>query len=152
MRRRQKGSKERGSNIVEMAVIMTALLTLVLGVIDLGRAMFMKVEVANAARAGALYGAQGSANATDAAGIKFAVDNESSDPSLAAIVPTTLYVCQCVGGGNVTCGTSGGCGAAPQIGWLTVNASVVYVPWFKVPGIKAAYLIAGSATVPVAGL
>jgi|ERR1700683_1985013 len=147
-------SRQRGQNLVELAVIMTALLLMVLGVIDLGRALYIKVEVANAVRAGALYGAQGPSTAIDTAGITYAVKNESADLTGSFSTPTTSYFCQCVGGGTVTCGTSGGCGAAPQLGWLTVNAQVVYVPWFKIPyfGLPASYLIKGSATVPVSGL
>src|ERR1700733_2314211 len=155
MREPNNRSKERGSNIVEMAVLMTLLLLMVLGVIDFGRLLYIKIEVVNAVRAGALYGAQGPSTATDTTGITFAINNESADLSSAISgIVAGPPVCQCVGGGNVTCGTSGGCGAAPQIEWLTVRASVVYVPWFKFTyfGLPASFLIQSSATMPVAGV
>jgi hypothetical protein len=146
-------SKERGSNIVEMAILMTVLLLLVLGVIDLGRAIFIKVEVANAIRAGALYGAQGPTTAADTAGITTAIRNEAPDigASITNISIGPAY-CQCVGGGNVTCG-GGGCGAAPQIEWLQVTGQFNYTPWLNVPyfGFRS-LAIKGVATVPVAGV
>jgi Flp pilus assembly protein TadG len=155
MKKRNTGTgRERGANLVELSVIMTALLLMVLGVIDLGRALYIKIEVANAVRAGALYGSQSPSTATDTAGITYAVQNESADLGTALRAPTIGNYCQCVGGGTVTCGSSGGCGAAPQIEWLTVSSSFVYTPWFKIPyfGLPTSYLISGSATLPVAGL
>jgi Flp pilus assembly protein TadG len=147
-------SRQRGASLVELAVIMTALLLMVLGVIDLGRALYIKVEVANAARAGALYGAQSTLTATDSGGISTAAKDESADlTSVLTVTPQTPF-CQCVGGGTVTCGTGTCGGNAPSIEWLTVNTQVVYSPWFKIPyfGLPVSYLIKGSATMPVSGL
>jgi Flp pilus assembly protein TadG len=145
---------ERGANIVELAVIMTVLLLMVLGVIDFGRALYVKAEVANAARAGALYGSQGATNAADTAGITYAIKNESADLSGSITNISSSYTCQCVGGSTVTCGTGTCPGNTPLIGWVTVNCQVVYVPWLSVPyfNLKASYLIKGSAVMPVSGL
>lgn len=151
--RNDRKLKERGSNIVEMAVLMTVLLLIVLGVIDVGRAIFIKVELANAVRAGALYGAQGPTTASDTSGITTAIRNESPDigASITNIAIGPAY-CQCVGGGTVTCGASG-CGAAPQIEWLQVTGQFNYTPWLNIPyfGMHS-IAIKGVATVPVAGV
>lgn len=154
MRQYRESSGQRGANIVELAVIMTVLLLMVLGVIDFGRALYIKVEVANAARAGALYGSQGAANAADTADIKIAVQTESADLSSSLSNITSSYVCQCVGGSTVTCGTGTCPGNTPLIGWVTVNCQVVYAPWLSIPyfNLKPTYLIKGSAVMPVSGL
>jgi Flp pilus assembly protein TadG len=146
--------KQHGANLVELAVIMTAMLLMVLGVIDLGRAIYIKVEVNNAARAGALYGAQSPTTAADSTGITYAVQHEAADLGAALTPPSTNYYCQCVGGSTVSCGTSTCPGGVPVIGWLTVTTHVVYTPWFKIPyfGLPTSYLIPGSVTMPVGGL
>lgn len=147
--------KERGQNLVELAVIITALLLLVLGVIDIGRALYIKVEVANSARAGALYGSQSPIAANDTAGITYAVQHESADLISIIATPTTSYTCQCLGGSTVSCASpSSTCGTEPLIGWLTVSTQVTYTPWFSVPffGLPATYTIKGFAEMPVSGL
>jgi Flp pilus assembly protein TadG len=153
-RRNRKRPEERGASIVELAVIMTAMLLMVLGVIDLGRALYIKAEVANAARAGALYGAQGAIAATDTGGIAYAINHESADLNGSITNITTNYACQCLGGGTVTCGTGTCPAGTPLIGWLTVKCQVVYHPWLSIPyfNLPVSYLIVGYAQMPVSGL
>jgi Flp pilus assembly protein TadG len=52
---RFRGRGEEGAALVEFAIVSVALLTLVFGVIDLGRAYFTWQSVKNAAREGAAY-------------------------------------------------------------------------------------------------
>lgn len=51
-----KGKSSRGQSIVEMALVTPLLLLLLVGVIDVGRAMAVKIAVTNASREGARYG------------------------------------------------------------------------------------------------
>jgi Flp pilus assembly protein TadG len=150
----KKWLRERGASIVELAVIMTAMLLMVLGVIDLGRALYIKVEVANAAHAGALYGAQSTQTAADSTGITYAIQHEAADLGTSIVGISTNNYCQCLGGGTVTCGTGTCPTGVPLIEWLTVTCHVVYSPWFKIPyfGLPTSYLIQDSATMPVSGL
>jgi Flp pilus assembly protein TadG len=48
--------KERGANLVEMALLVPLLLLLLVGVADLGRAYFTYITMINAAREGARHG------------------------------------------------------------------------------------------------
>lgn len=49
-------SSERGASLVEMALVMPLLLLLIVGVIDLGRALWTDLALKDAAQEGALYG------------------------------------------------------------------------------------------------
>ena len=75
--RRRAGSarddgKRRGQSLVELAISLPLLLLLMLGTIDLGRMFFDYIQLRNAAREGAAYGARAPA---DAAGIEQRVRN-----------------------------------------------------------------------------
>jgi hypothetical protein len=52
---RQK-SRERGSNLIEFAIIAPVLMLILLAILDFGRAIYAYSVVANAAREGARYG------------------------------------------------------------------------------------------------
>lgn len=157
MRAASKSSlhKERGQNLVELAVIITVLLLLVLGVIDLGRALYIKVEIANSARAGALYGSQSPSAAADNTGITYAVQHESADLSGLITATSSSYACYCSGGAQQLCSSpSSICGTVPLIGWVTVTTQATYTPWLHVPffGLPNTYTIEGFAEMPVSGL
>ena len=51
-----KNRKERGANLVEMALLVPLLLLLLVGVADMGRAYFTYITMINAAREGARHG------------------------------------------------------------------------------------------------
>ncbi len=61
---------ERGSALVELALVLTVLLTILVGVADFGRVFYMAMELTAAARAGAQYGGQNSATAGDTNGMQ----------------------------------------------------------------------------------
>ena len=52
----RRGRRRRGAAAVELALVMTTLVTLVLGAIDFGRFAYDLIAVTNAARVGASYG------------------------------------------------------------------------------------------------
>ena len=107
--RRQKpvlSVRERGQSLVELAFVLPLLLLLLVGIIEIGRFAFYSILVANAARAGAQYGAQSLATAGDTTGISTAGTNDA--PGIVA--PNTLTVSS-----TQQCGCSsttlGACGA-----------------------------------------
>ncbi len=65
-----------GQSLYEVALLTPFLLLLLLGVIELGRFAYIGILVANAARAGAAYGAQSLAHAGDAGDIQTAAKND----------------------------------------------------------------------------
>jgi len=67
---------QSGQSLYEMALLAPLLLTLLLGVIELGRYAYISILVANAARAGAAYGAQSLTHSADATDIAIAATND----------------------------------------------------------------------------
>lgn len=53
--RASTGTHERGTSMAEFALALTASLTLIMGIVDLGRALYTYHLIANAARLGARY-------------------------------------------------------------------------------------------------
>jgi Flp pilus assembly protein TadG len=64
---RQSSNASRGQALVEFALVLPALLLLMLGIMEFGRAVYASNALANAAREGARYGI---INPTDTSGIQ----------------------------------------------------------------------------------
>ena len=110
-RRRRRDRVRSGQSMVELAISLPLLLLLMLGTIDLGRVFFDYVQLRNAVREGAGYGAR---MPDDTAGITLRV-NRHGIPS-----NTTIAV-SCS-----NCGTSGG--QATGIGTINVSANHTFTP------------------------
>jgi len=67
---------QSGQSLYEMALLTPLLLTVLLGVIEIGRYAYISILVANAARAGAAYGAQSLPQSADGVDIVAAADND----------------------------------------------------------------------------
>lgn len=65
--------RARGQSLVEFALTAVLLITLVLGVVDFGRAYYTQVQIKNAVAEGGYYATQ---HADDDAGIKSAIEQE----------------------------------------------------------------------------
>lgn len=134
---------ERGASLVELAVILPLFLLLLAGAVDFGRAYFLAVEIAGAARAGAEYGAQ---NPTDTAGITKAVQVDA--PDVAGLsVGTPSYGCECSDGTSF----SSSCAAKPTCTYnvvyrVTVTVSATYTPIFPWPKIPSSMALSSTAT------
>ena len=72
-------ARQRGQSLVEMALALPLLLILLVGVVDVGRAMYTKIALTNASREGARYASHYPA---DAAGVAEAVASELEANSL----------------------------------------------------------------------
>ncbi len=78
---------EKGQSLVEFAISVVVLLILLVGIVDLGRALFAYMTLRDAAQEGALYG---SLYPTDAAGIEAHVRNASD--AMLGFGPTNVQV------------------------------------------------------------
>jgi hypothetical protein len=127
------------------------LLLIFFGMIDLGRWVFLAIEVTGAAHAGAQYGSQSLANAQNTAAIQTAAQNDVPDISTLAVTSSaTSCWCPSAPGTVVTCGTypTNPCTTGSQIVLLTVNTHMTYTPWIPYPPFTAAVTIRGQATMP----
>jgi len=142
---------ERGSSLVEGALVaIFILIPLLAGAIDFGRAYFLSIEVANAAKAGAQFGAQstGSLNATGITGMQIAATNEAPDISASCAGTSACWVsgyplaqwgCECsntstTGGGTNSCGlTQASC--THLVDFVVVTTKATYTPLFNFDGL-----------------
>lgn len=138
---------QRGTALVEFALVTPLLCLLLCGSIDLGRIFYASIEVANAAHAGAAYGARTVSLANDTAGMKTAALNDAPDYS-SNITAVGSYTCQCEASSTfVNCITGyTACGSAPLI-FVTVTASMQVHPMIPWPGVPNPVTINSSATI-----
>ena len=102
---------DRGTVAVEFAFLAPVLAALTLGAWDFGNCFLESERLASAARAGAQYGIQTAAHATDFAGMAQAARNDANDTDNLLGVSAT-QVCSCPGGASVACTDS--CPGVPQ--------------------------------------
>jgi Flp pilus assembly protein TadG len=93
------GGCERGAIAVELAVIMSLLTTLVIGVLEYAQAIHQSIALEHAARAGAEYALR---FPNDTNGIQAAVANAGTVDSANLTVTTTQF-CECPNGTSIDC-------------------------------------------------
>lgn len=146
---------ERGTSLVEFAFAAPVIMFLLLGMIELGRFGYFAILAANAARAGAQYGAQDLMTAYDTAGItNAAVQDGQNLPNWTANggAVTVNQLCAVNGGTPHACGLAIGGPGAPQntIYYVQVQVLGEFNSLLNYPGLPASLPIRGSATMRVA--
>jgi Flp pilus assembly protein TadG len=106
--RRRAVRKESGQTLLEVALLTPLLLTMLLGVIDLGRYAYIAILVGNAAHAGAAYGAQGLAQSADTSGIQQAAinDYQNNGQPAGSLTVSSFTSCACDNGGTLSLQTN----------------------------------------------
>jgi Flp pilus assembly protein TadG len=141
--------RQRGTSLVELAVLVTFLLLVTLGVIDFGRGFYVAIEVSNAANAGAAFGLQ-NPNDHNLDDIVRAAKNDAADTTISA---TAVTGCMCSDGssqtpGLATCNAqSVSCAPGHQVvAYVAVSTAATYTPMFPWPGVPGSIPLTGSAT------
>jgi len=119
---------------VEVAVAMPLLMLILVGLVDFGRAASEAIDVENAARAGASYGARNVGLAADAAAIQgAALADLSQDIDPLAVTVVSERYCECSDGTSVNC--SNKCsGLLPQM-YLRVRVGKTFHTLLGYPGV-----------------
>jgi Flp pilus assembly protein TadG len=133
-RRMTRRATQAGQALLEVALVTPLLLLLAVGIIEIGRYAYYSILVADAARAGAQYGAQNLATAADTVGIRTAAENDGQN--LSELRVTVRHECGCTGSsiGDICPATA--C-ASPNhaLVYLKVTVSGKFNSLFKYPGI-----------------
>jgi Flp pilus assembly protein TadG len=137
---RAKG--EAGQALVETALLLPLLITVLIGAAEMARVAYAAIEVANAARAGAQYGAQSGFTAADTTGIATAASNDAYN--LNGVTTTSSYTCVCSDGTASTCQPTD-CTNTQIEQTLTVNTQVTIDPLIHLPGLPTTYTLKGKA-------
>jgi len=139
---------DSGSAFLEMALLTPLLVTLLIGVIELGRYAYFSILVANAARAGAQYGAQNLGTAADTTGIKNAASQDGQ--SLAALTISSAQKCGCTGSTlSGTCPATNCTSPAHPLVYVKVTVTATFNSLFNYPGIPKTISLSSTDTMRV---
>lgn len=144
---------DRGQALVELALLVPFLVLLLIGALQAGIIAYAAIEVGNAAEAGALYGAQNRANASNTTGITQAAQNDASGLVTVGVTPSISCACQTASGTltNITCSATTSCTSPSQVvEWVNVLTNSTINPTFHYPGLPTTYTVHGQATLRVA--
>jgi Flp pilus assembly protein TadG len=147
MNTQANGWRARGQAAVELALSLPLLLMMFLVVVETGRAFYIAISVANAARAGVQYGAQNLSTAADNSGMQAAAANDA--PNIAGMTETASHFCQCSDGTKSTC-LATDCSGSHRLLYTQVNTSAPYTPLITFMGILPPMTVPGKAVMRVA--
>ena len=135
-----------------MALVLPFLLLLLMGIIEVGRYAALSIDVENAARAGAQYGAQNLATAADTTGMTNAALNEGQNIPGISVTPAPTVLCGCAQEPPPgACPLASPCTAPDhQLVYVQVNARGTFNSLFNYPGIPASIVVNESAQMRVA--
>ena len=146
---RAKRRAMHGGSTAELALVLPFVLLAVLGISDFARACFQTIAVANAAQAGAKFGAHSPQNATNELGIHNAVLAELGDtvqPEEVTIVADRH--CECPDGNAIDC-DEGTCGleASSKRIFVSVRVEKPFEMMFSYPGMPESFVLTREAHV-----
>jgi len=151
------GDRESGQALVETAFSAALLFVFLLGAACLGRVSYTAIEVSNAARAAAQYGAMngGAFLPTDSTGLDSAgmlTAAQSDAGNLGALVQFSTgyptYTCSCSGSGTASCtppATPSGCTTSHLIVTIQVQTTASFNPLVFIPGLAHTFKLSGTA-------
>jgi len=142
---------DEGQAVIELAIAMPLLILLFLGGVEFGRLCYVGIEVTNAAQAGAAYGAQNHALASDVPGIRTVavqdggnLSNLDSQWTSTGSDVTVQNLCA-----NTYSATPSTCTGLPQIEYVQVNTQVTVPSLFGLYGFASTYTLHGQAIMRV---
>lgn len=136
---------DAGQTLIEAALAVSLLLTLLLGVVEMTPVIRADIEVENAARAGAQYATQNTTTAADITGIEKSAAADAPDITLTWGTQSVSISYTCSDGSTPN-GSPLAC-TSPAYLETTVNVqpSSTVNPWVTLPFLPTSYTVSGSA-------
>ena len=150
-------ASETGSALVEMAVCLPVLLLLLFGSIDFGRVFYTAMELNNAARAGAQYGAYNLARSGNTATMQ---TTATGAVNISGVSASASRSCQCAtdsgtfsatspSANNCTSPVATSCPSSHRVVTVTVVATKTFVTTASFPGLPSSIALSRTATLRV---
>ena len=151
---------ERGTALIETALSASVLIVLLLGIVEFGIMAYTGIEVGNAARAAAQYGAMngGAFLPTDATGMDSTgmLNAARGDAANLVASPVTFpsgyptYTCSCSSSADTTASCTppaapSGCTASHLVVTVKVQTQTTYTPFVRIPGFGNSVTFKGNA-------
>jgi Flp pilus assembly protein TadG len=140
---------ERGTSAVEFAILAPVMIFLAIGMIDVGRYTYYAILAANAARAGAQYGAQDLAHLAQTTPIQNAATADGAGLAW-QFSPAPACKISINGGAMSPCPSGGSTPATGTVYYMQVNVSGTFNTLVPYPGIGKTITVSGSSTMRVA--
>ena len=137
----------RGTAAIEFAIVGPMLVVMMVCTVDLGAGMFRKMQVQNAAQAGAMYAAL---HGFTASSISNAVTSASGFSGVSAS-PAPSQFCGCAsnsGVTSITCTSTCSGGSTPGT-YVTVSAQGVYTTILPYPMVPESFTLTSQSTVRI---
>lgn len=153
---RQRVRSSNGSALVELAVVMPVLVLTFVGVGDFSRLFYKAIELSDAARAGAQYGAFDNAHFGDTTKIKASAVAAGSNIGLTTTDVTVTRPCQCATDDGATFAAAASCTAVCPSGqhlviYLTVTTTKSFsTVMANVPGVPSTVTLTRTASMRLA--
>lgn len=132
--------------MVELALLIPVLIALLVVVADLARVFYVFIEVSDAARAGAEYGAQNRTTAADFTTMQQRAANAA--PDITGMTSTATSFCTCTDAGPAVSCTNSGCVTTIHL-YVSVVTNTTFTTLYLFPGIPSSVALQGSAIVQV---
>jgi Flp pilus assembly protein TadG len=140
--------RRKGSSFIEFAILVPALLMMCCGTMDFARVFFAGIQIADAAHAGAQFGALTPGNSGNTTGMAQAAVNDASDLGSSNVTASATNFCACDGvSGTVSC--SSDCSGATPSGYVSVTANYTFNTLLQYPGLPASVVLARTAKMRV---
>jgi Flp pilus assembly protein TadG len=147
--------EELGQALVELAISLPLLLLLLFGAVQFGRLAYMAIEVSDAAKAAAQYGAQNGTTAIDGPGITLAAQKSapyvSNNCSNFSANVTSPVRCSCITSGAPASGdpSTATCSSTTCAGYivkvLEISTTASCDPGIHIPNFPGSITLNGSA-------
>jgi hypothetical protein len=142
--RRLDSKAERGSAVLESALVLPLVMLLACGAMDFARVFFAGIVVESAARSGVQLGSFSMGKAGALSDMNAAADTEAAGQGLTGVTTSSRTFCGCVNStSEVSCSTATCSGAIPD-GYVETTARYTYNPIIPYPGIPRNVLISSS--------
>jgi len=139
--------REKGSALIETALLIPLFLLLFMGVADYGRVFYTADIVVHAADVGAKFGAISTTNAADITGMQSAATNAAT--SIGGLTATATSFCTCgAGGSTVSCGSSCSGYGTPAM-YVQVKTQATFKSLAAFPGLPHTIPLAATSTLRV---
>jgi Flp pilus assembly protein TadG len=140
---------EYGGAIVELAFITPIFCLMFIGAAEFSRLAYFAIEISNAAHAGAAFGAQNHATASDATDMEQAAVNDAANVS--GMTATATHACVCTNGTAITCANAVTTCVSPARIYedVIVTTTATIDPIFHYPGVPTKFTMNGNATMQV---
>lgn len=141
---RAQGESQRGSMLVEFALLVPVLLVLMFGMVDFSRVFLTAITVTGAAQAGAEYGSSSSSTFADYTGMQNAASHDATQ--LSSFTATASQYCSCSpGGASVSCSTSTCSGYGAPAKYVKVQTTSTFHTLFPYPLVPSAATVNATA-------